>query len=88
MLGGAQWRCAAGQGDRKRLPGVAGTGFDIADQNSDTNSGRPAGNVVGGEVIKLHIAIWDASDHSRDAIAVLDHFPWSVDVIDPGTVLF
>lgn len=76
---------------------LAGTGFDINDANScDSNSKKgggtgwlqTSGNVVGGEVIKLRIAIWDTSDHILDSLAVIDHFQWSVDATDPGTVLF
>ncbi len=76
---------------------LVGTGFDSADGGScDTNSKQgggtgwlqTSGNVVGGEVIKLRIAIWDTSDHILDSIAVIDHFQWSVEATDPGTVLF
>ncbi len=76
---------------------LVGTGLDSADANNcDTNSKQgggtgwlqTSGNVVGGEIIKLRIAIWDTSDHILDSIAVIDHFQWSVDATDPGTVLF
>ena len=77
--------------------GVGRTGLDSADGGScDTNSKQgggtgwlqTSGNVVGGEIIKLRIAIWDTSDHILDSIAVIDHFEWSVEATDPGTVLF
>ena len=76
---------------------LVGTGLDSADGGScDTNSKQgggtgwlqTSGNVVGGEIIKLRIAIWDTSDHILDSIAVFDHFAWSVEATDPGTVLF
>ncbi len=41
-----------------------------------------------GEVIKLRIAIWDTSDPVLDSIAIIDAFQWSVDVSQPGTVIF
>jgi hypothetical protein len=46
-----------------------------------------SGNVVGGEIIKLRIAIWDTSDHALDSLAVIDNFKWSVTASDPGTVI-
>lgn len=47
---------------------------------------QTSGNVVGGEVITLRIAIWDTSDHVLDSLVALDNFQWSVDVTDPGTI--
>jgi hypothetical protein len=76
---------------------LAGTGFDTAtpfecDTNSLEGGGTgwltTSGNVVGGEVIKLRIAIWDTSDHNLDSLAIIDGFQWSVDASDPGTVIF
>jgi hypothetical protein len=76
---------------------LLGTGLDAADSGScDTNSKQgggtgwlqTSGNVVGGEIIKLRIAIWDTSDHILDSIAVIDHFQWSVEAAQPGTVIF
>jgi hypothetical protein len=46
------------------------------------------GNVVGGETIKLRIAIWDTSDGYYDSVSIIDNFQWSVDVSQPGTVIF
>lgn len=75
---------------------LAGTGLETADSGScDTNSLQgggtgwltTSGNVVGGEVIKLRIAIWDTSDHILDSIAAIDGFQWSVDTAQPGTVI-
>jgi hypothetical protein len=46
------------------------------------------GNVVGGETIKLRIAVWDTSDGFYDSISIIDNFQWSVEVSEPGTVIF
>jgi hypothetical protein len=46
------------------------------------------GNVKGGEVIKLRIALWDTSDGYYDSIAIIDNFEWSVEAAEPGTVIF
>lgn len=76
---------------------LLGTGLDAMDPGScDTNSRQgggtgwlqTSGNVVGGEIIKVRIAIWDTSDHILDSIAVIDHFQWSVEASQPGTVIF
>jgi hypothetical protein len=76
---------------------LTGTGFDepdpgICDSNSVQGGGtgwlQTRGNVVPGEVITLRIAIWDTSDHVLDSIAAIDAFKWSVDVAEPGTVIF
>ncbi|HEU0036744.1 MAG TPA: choice-of-anchor L domain-containing protein [Kofleriaceae bacterium] len=76
---------------------LAGTGLDAADPGScDANAKQgggtgwlvTSGNVNGGEIIKLRIAIWDTSDHALDSIAAIDGFQWSVDVAQPGTVIF
>jgi hypothetical protein len=42
------------------------------------------GNVVPGETINLHLAIWDTSDHQYDSVVLLDAFQWSVDSAQPG----
>jgi len=76
---------------------LAGTGFDTPDSGScDATSVEgggtgwlvTAGNVVGGEIITLRIAIWDTSDHRLDSMAIIDGFTWSVDEASPGTVIF
>jgi len=76
---------------------LAGTGFDTADPGTcDSNSLegggtgwlQTSGNVVPGEIIKLRIAIWDTSDHVLDSLALVDGFTWSVDLSQPGTVIF
>jgi hypothetical protein len=45
------------------------------------------GNVRGGEVIKLRIALWDTTDGIYDSVAIVDNFVWSVEASQPGTVL-
>jgi hypothetical protein len=47
-----------------------------------------SGNVVGGETIKLRIAVWDTSDGMYDSLALIDNFQWSVEASTPGTVIF
>ena len=42
------------------------------------------GNVVGGESIRLRIAIWDTSDDNLDSLAVIDNFKWAS---NPGTII-
>jgi len=83
--------------DLHRYEPPDGTGFDDAASGScDTNSVTggatgwlvTSGNVTPGEVITLRIAIWDTSDHAFDSLAVIDGFQWSVDVAQPGTVIF
>ena len=75
---------------------LTGTGFDRSspgscDSNSLSGGGtgwlQTSGNVVGGEIITLRIALWDTSDQRLDSLVVLDNFQWSVDVSDPGTVI-
>ena len=75
---------------------LTGTGFDVAASGCGTNNLTgggtgwlvTSGNVVGGEVITLRIAIWDTSDSILDSIAIIDNFQWSVDASMPGTVIF
>jgi Putative metal-binding motif len=76
---------------------LAGTGFDTPDpgwcddgslQGGGTGWLRTSGNVNPGEIIKLRIAIWDTSDHLLDSIAAIDAFQWSVELAQPGTILF
>jgi hypothetical protein len=45
------------------------------------------GNVVGGEIITLRIAVWDTGDPWYDSVVLLDNFQWSVEVAEPGTVI-
>lgn len=75
---------------------LAGTGFDSAsplscDFTSVLGGGTgwltTSGNVVGGEIITLRIAIWDTSDGQWDSLSVIDNFQWAVTASDPGTVI-
>jgi hypothetical protein len=45
------------------------------------------GNVNGGEIITLRIAVWDTSDGAFDSVALFDAFEWSLDPSEPGTVI-
>lgn len=74
---------------------LAGTGFDQSapfDCEAGSVEGgatgwlQTSGNVVGGEIFTLRIAIWDTSDHVFDSLVVIDNFQWSVDASDPGTI--
>jgi hypothetical protein len=75
---------------------LAGTGFDeeaggACASNALSGGGTgwltTSGNIVGGEVFTLRIAIWDTSDHSYDSTVLLDNFAWSVDAAEPGTII-
>ncbi|HEY4238603.1 MAG TPA: MopE-related protein [Kofleriaceae bacterium] len=74
---------------------LAGTGLDTAgfdecnqsDEGGGTGWLSTTGNVVGGEIIKLRIALWNTSDHALQSLAVIDGFQWSVEASDPGTVI-
>jgi hypothetical protein len=78
---------------------LAGTGMEAPDlasalegcTNAQIGGGTgwltTTGNVVGGEIITLRIAIWDTSDGNLDSLAVIDNFQWSVQASDPGTVI-
>lgn len=71
---------------------LAGTGFDLLGTACGTNDlvgGGTGwltvrGNVLGGEVITLRIALWDTGDALYDSLALLDGFRWSVDAAVPG----
>jgi hypothetical protein len=78
---------------------LIGTGFDLSATGPFSGCGQndligggtgwltTSGNVVGGEIITLRIALWDTSDHSLDSIALIDDFAWSVDASEPGTII-
>jgi len=74
---------------------LAGTGFDgtasVCDANDQAGGGTgwliTSGNVNGGEIITLRIAIWDTSDGIYDSVSLIDKFEWSVDASTPGTVI-
>lgn len=61
---------------------LAGTGFE---NNGGTGWLVTRGNVVGGEVITLRLAIWDLGDHILDSMVLLDNFRWEFEEYKPGT---
>jgi hypothetical protein len=75
---------------------LTGTGFDSPVGGCGANNLmggatgwlETSGNVTGGEVIKLRIAIWDTSDSKLDSLSIVDNFKWSVEASQPGTVIF
>lgn len=75
---------------------LAGTGMDTVLSGCGANNLAgggtgwlvTSGNVVGGEIITLRIAIWDTSDGALDSLSIIDNFEWSVDASEPGTVIF
>ncbi|MGE5181885.1 MAG: choice-of-anchor L domain-containing protein [Acidobacteriota bacterium] len=74
---------------------LAGTGMDKAQggcASGDLMGGGTgwlvtSGNVVGGEIITLRIAIWDTSDEMLDSLAIIDNFQWQLGASQPGTVI-
>ena len=75
---------------------LPGTGFDTpapfscsSDQVSGGGTGwlTTSGNVVGGEIMTLRLAIWDTSDSAFDSTVLIDDFQWSVEAAEPGTVI-
>jgi len=74
---------------------LAGTGMETVDNSCETGSQvgggtgwlTTSGNVNGGEIITLRIALWDTSDGNYDSVAMIDDFRWSLDPSDPGTVI-
>lgn len=73
-------------------PNSFSTGFDgFCGANNTLGGGTgwltTSGNIVGGEIFKLRIAIWDTSDGIYDSLAIVDNFQWSVEASEPGTVL-
>ena len=61
---------------------LVGTGFEGA---GGTSWLVTRGNVVGGEVITLRLAIWDLGDHILDSMVLLDNFRWEFEEYKPGT---
>jgi AAA ATPase containing von Willebrand factor type A (vWA) domain len=43
------------------------------------------GNVVGGEIITLRLAIWDLNDAQYDSLVLIDNFKWDIAEHTPGT---
>lgn len=64
---------------------LQGTGFE---SNGGTGWLTTRGNVVGGEVITLRLAIWDLTDHVLDSLVLIDNFKWDVAEYKPGTGQF
>lgn len=73
---------------------LVGSGFDLQDticpQTSNGFNGggtgwlAMSGNVVGGEIMTLRLAVWDSSGHIYDSTVLLDDWQWSVDAAQPG----
>ena len=61
---------------------LQGTGFA---SNGGTGWLTTRGNVVGGEVITLRLAIWDLYDHVYDSLVLIDNFKWDAAEYKPGT---
>lgn len=61
---------------------LQGTGFE---SNGGTGWLTTRGNVVGGEVITLRLAIWDLSDQQYDSLVLIDNFKWDAAEYTPGT---
>jgi hypothetical protein len=78
---------------------LIGTGFEVPTNGFSCRTGEPrdntgggtgwlttSGNVIGGEIITLRIAIWDQSDTAFDSAAIIDGFQWSLNPSEPGTI--
>ena len=63
---------------------LKGTGFE---SNGGTGWLTTRGNVVGGEIITLRLAIWDLYDHVWDSLVLIDNFRWDTNEYTPGTSL-
>lgn len=61
---------------------LKGTGFE---SNGGTGWLKTRGNVVGGEIITLRLAIWDLNDAQYDSLVLIDNFKWDVAEYTPGT---
>ena len=61
---------------------LEGTGFE---DHGGTGWLTTRGNVVGGEVITLRLAIWDLGDHALDSLVLIDNFKWDAAEYTPGT---
>ncbi len=79
---------------------LVGTGMELAEAGGAPCQNTPIdqigggtgwlttiGNVNGGEIITLRIALWDTSDGQYDSVALIDAFEWSLDPSEPGTVI-
>ena len=76
---------------------LQGTGFELEDGVCPTGAQGPngggtgwlqlVGNVEGGEVMTLRLAIWDTSGHLFDSTVLLDDWQWSLDAADAGVYI-
>jgi hypothetical protein len=74
----------AGIGGGGTEPGYCGANNQVG---GGTGWLQTSGNVVGGEVMKLRIALWDTGDDVLDSIAIIDNFQWQLGASTPGTVI-
>lgn len=61
---------------------LQGTGFE---SHGGTGWLTTRGNVVGGEIITLRLAIWDLNDAQYDSLVLIDNFKWETAEYTPGT---
>ena len=61
---------------------LKGTGFE---SHGGTGWLTTRGNVKGGEIITLRLAIWDLNDAQYDSLVLIDNFRWDVYEHNPGT---
>ena len=61
---------------------LKGTGFE---SHGGTGWLTTRGNVVGGEVITVRLAIWDLNDAQYDSLVLIDNFKWDAAEDKPGT---
>jgi hypothetical protein len=67
------------------LPGGGTCGTAEVQFGAGTGWMITQGNVEGGEVITLRLAIWDNADQIYDAMALVDALEWLPDQVVPGT---
>jgi hypothetical protein len=91
-------QCPATAGQCEGVDELAMTGFDATNamlcgaatagpMGGGTGWLVTRGNVVGGEVITLRIAVFDVSDGAFDSTALIDRLEWSLDSVEAGTVV-
>lgn len=61
---------------------LAGTGFE---GHGGTSWLVTRGNIVGGELITIRLAIWDLGDRILDSLVLIDNFKWEFQEYKPGT---
>jgi hypothetical protein len=81
----------AGTGMDGTNPSGVGGDSGYCSTNNEVGGGTgwlvTSGNVVGGEIMKLRIAIWDTTDEMLDSVAIIDNFQWQLGTSTPGTVI-